>query len=729
MKTENNDAMQTATTSPVTPRQMASSEKNHRILVVDDNEAIHDDFRKILGADASAASFQEEAEGFFGKSERNVERAVFEMDFAVQGAEALELVEAAVAAGRRYAVAFLDVRMPPGWDGLETTVKLWEADPDLQIVICTAYSDYSWDQMMDMIGTPERMLILKKPFDAIEVLQLAHALTEKWSLIQVARQSVETLESTVAVRTHALEESNRLLEAEIVEHRAAAEQVREQAMFIEKAHDAIVVRDMDGKITLWNHGAERLYGWTAAETLGQSVIEVLYQGNPGQDAIEARKLVLEQGSWSGVMSQKTKDGRTVTTECHWTLLLDDQGRPKLVLGINTDITEKKEIQAQLLRAQRMESIGVLAGGIAHDLNNILAPILLGCDLLTPDSEEDNGTVSILRESAKRAADLVQQILSFARGMEGTLTEVDVERLIKDMTKIARETFPKDIEITTEIAPEIWKLVADPTQLHQILLNLCVNARDAMPDGGALTIRVGNLELDAHSAAMRANVTPGCYVMLSVEDTGTGISEEIKERIFDPFFTTKELGKGTGLGLSTTFGIVKSHRGFIEVDSEIGKGTIFRVCLPVRTGAPAAAENEAEPSLPHGNGELVLLVDDEDSIREISKRTLEVFGYRVLVARDGLEALGKFMLNQDEIAVVLTDMMMPNLDGLSLITALKALKHDVRIIAASGAKTETQRAKAAAAGAADFLTKPYSAAAVLGALNKLLHAPQPAVTGA
>lgn len=714
--------MQSIMTRPAHSQLPPGTAENRRVLVVDDNASIHDDFRKILSGDAASSDFLDEAAEFFGKNETERKRVDFEVDFAFQGHEALDRVEESVVKGRRYAVAFIDIRMPPGWDGLETTLKLWKADPDLQIVICTAYSDYSWEEMMDMIGTPERLLILKKPFDGIEVMQLAHALTEKWALLQASRVNVVMLEATVRMRTLELQTSNTRLSAEMEERKAAAERIREQATLIERARDAIVVRDMEDTILFWNNGAECLYGWSAAEAIGRKANDLLYQGEPGSDVSEARKLLLEQGGWSGEMSHKTRDGRSVKADCHWTLLLDDEGEPKSVLAINTDVTEKKALEAQFLRAQRMESIGVLAGGIAHDLNNMVAPILLACDLLKPASDQEKGTVLLLRESAQRAADLVQQILSFARGAEGSQVEVDVRHVITGMEKIARVTFPKNIEIHTNTETGLWKLNAEPTQLHQVLMNLCVNARDAMPAGGALTIRASNLELDARSASARMKANPGRYVLITVEDTGEGIPEGVLDRIFDPFFTTKGPGRGSGLGLSTSFGIVKSHGGFIEVTSQSGNGSAFRVYLPAKSGDDVTAGFVAsgKPSLRRGRGELLLLVDDEEPIRVITKRTLELFGYGVLLAKDGKEGVRIFAEHQHEIAGVLTDMMMPNMDGLELICALKALQPEVKVIAASGARTDAQRTKAAAAGVKYFLAKPYTAEAMLNALDELLH---------
>ncbi|MEO7319256.1 MAG: PAS domain S-box protein, partial [Chthoniobacteraceae bacterium] len=389
--------------SPAHPRPDYSLDTNHRILVVDDNEAIHADFRKILGTDATEMDFDAEEAAVFGESETPVQRGQFEIDFALQGREALELVRAAVQRGERYAVAFMDMRMPPGWDGLETTQKLWEVDPDLQIVICTAYSDRSWEEMMDVIENPERVLILKKPFDSIEVLQFAHALTRKWELSQALTGRFADLEVLVGERTHALAISNQQLRSEISERIRAEAQIREQAALLDKARDAILVRDLDDVVLYWNASAERLYGWTAVEAVGRKVTDLIYK-DPTV-FLEARRIVIERGEWIGEFMHTTKDGPAIPIEGHWTLVRDDAGRPKSVLAINTDITARKNLEGQLLRSQRMESIGLLAGGIAHDLNNMLSPILMALDILQsrfPDAESRQ-LLDVLEASAQRGA--------------------------------------------------------------------------------------------------------------------------------------------------------------------------------------------------------------------------------------------------------------------------------------------------------------------------------------
>jgi len=338
-----------------------------------------------------------------------------------------------------------------------------------------------------------------------------------------------------------------------------------------------------------------------------------------------------------------------------------------------DLTERRKLEQQFLRAQRMESIGTLAGGIAHDLNNVLAPIIMALELLSsrfPDRASQD-LISIISSSANRGADMVRQVLSFARGVGGNKVEVPIKHLLLDMEKIVNDTFLKNIQVRTIIPKDLWTVVGDPTQLHQVLLNLCVNARDSMPNGGTLVLSAENLVLDSHYAGLNIEANPGPYVFLQVEDSGTGIPAEVIEKIFDPFFTTKELGKGTGLGLSTSLAIVKSHDGFLRVYSEEGRGTKFKVYLPaqvIRTEAAAAAAAD----MPRGHGELILVVDDEKSVREITKQTLEAFGYRAILAADGTEAVALYATRGNEIAVVLTDMMMPIMDGPTTIQVLRKM---------------------------------------------------------
>jgi len=401
--------------------------------------------------------------------------------------------------------------------------------------------------------------------------------------------------------------------------------------------------------------------------------------------------------------------------------LDADGSIARVQGAFQDITERRQLEQQYLRAQRMESIGTLAGGIAHDLNNVFAPILLSIGLLRQDERDAERleTLATIEASANRGAAMVGRVLSFARGAEGRREQVQVPLLIRDLATIVRDTFPKNIAFECHLSPDLWALQADATQLHQVLLNLCVNARDAMPTGGQITLSATNVVIDQAYAALHIDAESGPYVTLVVEDTGTGILKEIIDRIFEPFFTTKDIGKGTGLGLATSSAIVTGHKGFMRVHSIPGTGTRFEVYLPAQTTRATQASPVPAVADLRGKGETVLVVDDEAGIRQIAKRTLEAFGYRVLLASDGAEAIALYAQHQADIAVVLTDMMMPRMDGTATIQALVRLNPQVRIIGASGLATDTQAAGAAAARVMSFLPKPYTAETLLTAIGAAL----------
>lgn len=509
---------------------------------------------------------------------------------------------------------------------------------------------------------------------------------------------------------------------DITERKQAERKIREQAALLDVATDAILVRSLEGQIYFWNKGAERLYGWSAEEVLGQNADQLLYKRScPHLET--ARHTLTYRDYWQGELSQITKDGQDIIVESRWTLVRDKVGQPKSVLTVNTNITEKKKLEAQFLRAQRVESIGTLAGGIAHDLNNVLAPILMSLQLLDkklPD-EQSQWLLKTLESNTKRASDLVRQVLSFARGLEGNYTILQVSQLVTEIEKIARETFPKSIEVQlAEFDPHLWMLSGDATQLHQVLMNLCVNARDAMPQGGVLSIQAENLMIDENYARMNLDAKAGPHVVITVVDTGIGIAPEILDRIFEPFFTTKEFGKGTGLGLSTVAAIIKSHGGFINVYSELGKGTRFRVYLPAieRHDSQPTPENQWQSF--EGQGELILVVDDEETICQVTQVSLEAHNYRVLTAKDGIEAVALFAQHQHEIRVVLVDIMMPVMDGPTTIRTLRKIDPQANIIAVSGLVSSDRTLEVTESGVNTLLPKPYTTEQLLKALQSILH---------
>jgi PAS domain S-box-containing protein len=512
------------------------------------------------------------------------------------------------------------------------------------------------------------------------------------------------------------------IRSDITERKRAEEQNREQAALLDQAQDAILVRDLEQNILFWNKGAEKIYGWSAEEAIGKKAEALLYKEHSRQfDA--ARQAIIQGGEWQGEMHQVRRDGSEIIVESRWTLVRDEQGQPKSILVINTDITAKKHMESQFLRAQRMESIGTLAGGIAHDLNNVLSPILMAIDMLQLRSTDEASKkwFEVLRANAERGGNMVRQVLSFARGVEGERVALQPKHLIKEIVKILRETLPKSIEINFKIPDNLWIISADATQVHQVLMNLCVNARDAMPEGGSISIEAENVFVDENYARMHIEAKAGRFVLITVSDTGPGMAPEIQSRIFEPFFTTKEMTKGTGLGLSTALSIVKSHGGFINAYSELHRGSQFSIYLPALDTSEAIEAGALQTDLPLGKGELILVVDDEESIREITKGTLETFGYNVLTASDGTEALAIYADKKNEIAVVLTDMVMPFMDGPATIRALQRMNRNVRIIAASGLGTAQRAGEGVLEGVSVFLTKPYTAEKLLKTLAQILQA--------
>jgi len=539
--------------------------------------------------------------------------------------------------------------------------------------------------------------------------------------------SNETVCGIMMVFSHQPLEGRALVEStlRIFAARAAAEmerqqsdaRIREQASLLDMAQDAIIACDLGHIITYWNKSAERLYGWTAGEAVGHTVKDLLYRD---EDAFaQAFAHTRRTGEWVGEMRHVTRESRDLIIVSRWTLVRDGKGEPNGFLFINTDISEHRKLEQQFLRAQRLESIGTLAGGIAHDLNNILAPISMAIELLKMRIPDERGTelLDTIAASAKRGADMVGQVLSFARGMEGRRVEIQPRQLILEVEKIMRDTFLKNVSFEVRAGRDLWTVRGDPTQLHQVLINLCVNARDAVAENGGISISAGNVEIDKSFAGMNLESKPGPHVCIEVKDNGGGIPPEIMDKIFDPFFTTKGVGKGTGLGLSTSLAIVKSHGGFIRTTSGPDQGTSFCVYLP------AFPELTEEPGpvrvdLPYGNGETILIVDDEAFIREITQETLQTFGYQTLLASNGQEAVAIYKSHENEIDAVLTDMMMPGMDGAATIRALTEINPDVRIIATSGIDSNKDLAQAAG-GVTIFLPKPCTAELLLKSLKSLL----------
>lgn len=499
-----------------------------------------------------------------------------------------------------------------------------------------------------------------------------------------------------------------------------AESFKDQARLLDLASDAIILCDLWGSITYWNQGAERLYGWTTSEVLGSPVMSILMSDSASSG--ETERAVRARGEWTGRFAHVRKDGKKVYVNSRWTLVKDDRGTPRSILVINSDITEAKNLENQFLRAQRLESIGRLASGIAHDLNNILSPILMSATLLRRSATAPEATrmIDLIEASAERGAGIVKQVLTFARGVEGDRVMLQPKHLVCEMAKILSQTFPRNIDVRTQFPSDLWTIIGDATQIDQILLNLCVNARDAMsPGGGTLTVAAENVEVDEHFARTNTDAQLGRHVVLRVADTGGGIPPETMEKMFEPFYTTKEVGKGTGLGLSTVQSIVKGHSGFLTVQSRVGSGTTFSIFIPaIHAEMPAEVAKEQEDL--RGNGETILLVEDEVAIRDSCVSALKSNGYGVYTAEDGSDALSVFFQRRREVKLIITDLAMGKIDGIEFVRAVRKLDAKIKIIVSTGHCQPEQAEQLESLGVKTILAKPYSASrlmqAVHGALN-------------
>lgn len=542
--------------------------------------------------------------------------------------------------------------------------------------------------------------------------------------LQHARDALET---RVNERTADLANANQKLRDEMVERVQAEDRIREQAALLDLVPDAIYVRELDSRISYWNMGAQRMCGWTADEARGVS-LEKMYHPDDIPRLASLQSQIMQTGQWAGELRLIGKTGCELDVYSRWELIRDRVGNPKSILVINTDLTEHKRAQARYQRARRLESISTLTGGIAHDLNNALAPIAIGVDLLRHQNTDPSNEhlLGQIESSVRRGADVIRQMLTFSKGAEMDYTVIQTRHVVENIIILTRETFPNNIQIQSSINDDLWPIYGNASHLQQILTNLCDNAREAMPQGGLLTIKTANVELNENFTQSNPEARIGPHVMIELADTGIGMPPEIQDKIFDPFFTTKGIGQGSGLGLSTAVGLVKNHAGFIQVNSKPGQGSTMRVYLPAK---PDSKPGEILPehaadldNLPHGNQELVLLVEDEPLVRDVTRETLEKFDYQVVTANDGVEALKAFSQRQTDIQVVVTDLAMPMMDGIATIRALRQISPTIKIITMSGAASKTKAVEAQNLGVGISLAKPFSAGPLLEALHQVLHGP-------
>jgi two-component system, cell cycle sensor histidine kinase and response regulator CckA len=963
-------------------------DKNRRILIIDDNRAIHDDFRKILspGSGTTAELYATETE-LFGKSAKVPQKIRYEIDSAYQGHDGVLLVQQALEAGRPYAMAFVDIRMPPGMDGVETTRKIWEIDPEIQIVLCTAYADYSWDDMFQKIGNCDGLLILKKPFDTVEALQLAHALTEKWWLHRQSRQKMEELESMVGKRTSELRQTNEALEIEIAEHERAEKTLRESdekfhqladnitdvfwirspdmrevhyvspaferiwgrsaaslqagpqqwtdfilpedrervlvafaalrgdarsleieyrivrpdgeirwvrvrgfqvrdaldnlirhtgivtditerkrvedelreseerfsgafehapigmslvspdgrflkvnralcdvvgyseaelltrtfqdithpedlaadlenvrgmlageirayqmekryvharghlivvllnvslvrdgqgqpryfisqiqdisgrrqaeeslrllSSAVEQSNESIVITDAEldlpgPKIVFVNPGYTKMTGYTAAEAIGKTP-RILQGPHTDRAVLDRLRQNLERGEvFQGQTVNYRKDGKEFNLEWQITPLRNTGGIVTHFVAIQRDITARKRFEAQMFQSQKMETVGKLAGGIAHEFNSILTAIIGQSELLLADlpagSPLTNNAVEISK-AAGRAATLTRQLLAYGRKQFLQLETLDLNQVLATMEGMFQHLMGGDVDMQIVPAPDLQAVRVDAGQMEQVIMNLVINARDAMPKGGKLTLETANVSFDPDCLGRSPEFQPGDYVMLAITDTGAGMSAEVKAHVFEPFFTTKDVGQGPGLGLATCYGIIKQSGGHISVYSELGRGTTFKIYLPqVESQTKPPIQRLDAPDLPRGT-ETILLVEDDPALREMAATLLRRLGYTILTAANGIEALSlKQRPGIGQIDLLFTDVVMPHMSGRELADRVQALYPRTRILFTSAYTENAIAHQGMLDRGVALLQKPFTPSALSRRLRDVLDKP-------
>lgn len=675
-----------------------------RILIVDDNPSIHEDFRKILGAKTAAQSHLEDVENaLFGTiNEAPVEVAGFRIDSAYQGKEAFEKVKKSVADGDPYVLAFVDIRMPPGWDGIETLEKIWGVAPELQAVICTAYSDYSWDEMTKRLGQTDSLLILKKPFETVEVLQMAHALSQKWTLGRQAKLRLDDLDRMVRQRT--------------AELRASEE--RFSKAFQASPIPLAIVRCADGAVIDSNDSFSTLTGYSTEELRRKTAVDLQLCGSVSE---------MEPFTPTTRLREKACAIRRPDASARQVVLSTEPlslGSIPCLLIIAEDITEQLKIEAQLRQAQKMEVIGRMAAGIAHEFNNLLTVIQGDVGLLqsaNPNQVDRQALLEQIMQASQRAATFTRQLLAFSRKQVLQPRVLNLSELVARTKKMLSRLIGEKFEIKVTCETEVVSVRADEGGLEQVLMNLALNARDAMPNGGIVEISSRFVTIAESDALRNPDARPGRFACMRVTDCGTGMSPQIISRIFDPFFTTKDVGKGTGLGLSTIHGIVKQHEGWVEVTSEVGKGSTFDIFLPACDNTPAQNKPMEKPAAPaEGKGEIILVVEDEVAVRELACMALRKRGYQVLQASNGPAAIEVWQKSSAPVDLLLTDMVMPNgMSGGELAKELIKRHPHLKIIYTSGYSPEILKQDSILAQGINFLPKPYDLPSLLKAVRLCL----------
>jgi PAS domain S-box-containing protein len=511
-----------------------------------------------------------------------------------------------------------------------------------------------------------------------------------------------------------------------ITERKRAEEIRVRlASIVESSEDAIISKTLDGIVTSWNMGAERTFGYTADEIIGKPIGTLI-----PQDRVEEESQIIERVKQGEHVThfetvRRRKDGKDIHIALTISPIEDGAGTIIGFSKIARDVTEKKVLEAQLRQSQKMEGVGQLAGGIAHDFNNLLTVINSYSAMVLGDLDFSNpfarNGIEQIKEAGHRAASLTRQLLMFSRQQVLEPKVLDLNEVVSNIGKLLRRLLGEDITQILCLHPALGRVKIDPGQMEQIIMNLAVNARDAMPGGGQLTIETGNIELDNAYARTHALVQPGSYVMLAVSDTGCGMDADTQARIFEPFFTTKEPGKGTGLGLATVYGIVKQSGGNIWVYSELGKGTSLKIYLPRVAQTSEVPKPGAAPAELARGSETVLLVEDDEMVRALAQAILERHGYHVMVARNGQEALRFAQEGSGPIHLLLTDTIMPVMNGPELAKQFRSIRPETKILFMSGYTDKVISCTTALEPGTAFLQKPFTPQTMTHKVREVLDA--------
>lgn len=686
------------------------SQENKRILVIDDDEKIWKVYQRVLSlkkTDKNSALNQ--MANLLGSDSQALkkQRPYFNLKWGSQGKTGFECVKKSLEKKLPFAVAFIDIRMPPGWDGVETAKRIRKIDPNIEIVIVTAYSDRTMEEIVTAVGAPEKLLFLRKPFDSEELIQLASSLTEKWN---IARRE------------------------EVAKAKLIQSESRLRAL-VETTRDFVWETNADGIFTYCSPVCEGIYGYKPQELKGKSIFDLLYNTLPDSSFDQFFSNNSNGTSSFNNMERciKKKNGEDVFIETSGTKVFNKSGKIIGFRGIDRDVTERKnneeerlKLEKQYRQSQKMEAIGTLAGGIAHDFNNILSGIMGYTQLASnaiPEGDAVKRLLDNVMSASNRAAGLVHQILAFSRQTEKEVKPVSIGPVIQETLHMLRASLPSTIKIKHHIHINSEKdiILADTTQINQMLMNLCTNSAQAMKkEGGLLEVSLENIVIDNDLEADNFDLDQKNYLKITVSDTGQGMEEHLLDKIFEPFYTTKEVGEGTGLGLAVVHGIVKGHDGTIKVYSKPGEGTTFIIYLPRLDGS---AEREIEAILedvPTGN-EQILFVDDEETLVEIGEELIGSLGYHVTATHDSMEALKTFSDQRDRFDLVITDMTMPEMTGETLAQKILSIRPDIPIILCSGYGSRSACNRAKDIGIREYVNKPIDLMGIAKIIRKVLDA--------